>query len=241
MCTVTFIAQTKGYALGMNRDEKRARAVGLPPGITRFNGRSILAPSESGGGTWMGVNDAGATLALINWYTVKARVAARLLSRGEVVRRALPSECPLAVAAVLAGMPLVRVNPFRLIGVFPTAKIIVEWRWDLRRLERLDHRWQTQTWISSGFDEPGAVKTRGQAFRGALRQTSAGSVDWLRRLHRAHRPVSGPYSTCMHREDAATVSYTEVTVSRREARMRYAPGAPCCVSLRPALRLRLNV
>ncbi len=239
MCTVTFIARHAGYALGMNRDEKCARAEGLPPRVTHVDGRSILAPSESSGGTWVGVNDAGTTLALINWYAVKAAVEVRPVSRGEVVRRALASDCPAAVAAVISGLPLVRVNPFRLIGVFPNTKVVVECRWNLRRLERREHPWRTQTWISSGFDEPGAVRTRGKVFREAGRQRSAGSIDWLRRLHRTHRPEAGPYSTCMHREDAATVSYTEVIVSRREARMRYAPGAPCCVALRPALRLRL--
>jgi len=31
----------------------------------------------------------------------------------------------------------------------------------------------------------------------------------------------------MHRDDAATVSYTEVVVSRRITRMRYQSGSPC--------------
>jgi hypothetical protein len=31
----------------------------------------------------------------------------------------------------------------------------------------------------------------------------------------------------MHREDAATVSYTEVRVSGHKATMRYTPGSPC--------------
>src|SRR5689334_4291843 len=31
MCTVTFIARQRGYCLGMNRDEKLARPIGLPP------------------------------------------------------------------------------------------------------------------------------------------------------------------------------------------------------------------
>ena len=68
---------------------------------------------------------------------------------------------------------------------------------------------------------------RGKTFQRAVRQHSAGSQDWLRRLHRSHSPKAGPFSTCMHRADAATVSYTEVTVSGREALIRYHAGAPC--------------
>jgi len=240
VCTVTFIARRNGYALGMNRDEKLSRAVGLRPRLTHLNGRAILAPSEPGGGTWIGVNDTGATLALINWYSIASRVAGQAVSRGEVAKLALPSSSPALVDATLKELPLSRVNPFRLIGVFPASKAVVEWRWNLQHLKCRDHRWRTNTWISSGFDEPGAQQTRGKTFGKALRQTSAGSTDWLRRLHRSHGPECGPYSTCMHREDAATVSYTEVTMSRRMATMRYAPGALCCAALMPTFGLQLD-
>jgi hypothetical protein len=240
MCTVTFVARRNGYALGMNRDEKLSRAAGLPPRLTHLNGRAILAPSEPGDGTWIGVNDTGATLALINWYSVATRVAGQTVSRGEVVRLALPFDSPAGVDVALAEFCLARVNPFRLISVFPSSKAVVEWRWNLQRLERRGHRWRTNTWISSGFDEPGAQQTRGKIFGEALRQTSAGRTDWLRRLHRSHGTERGPYSTCMHREDAATVSYTEVTVSRQRADMSYTPGTPCCTVSMPSICLNLT-
>jgi hypothetical protein len=234
MCTVTFVARRNGYILGMNRDEQLSRAAGLPPRLRHCHGRAILAPSEPGGGTWIGVNDAGVTLALLNWYAVSSRVTGQTLSRGEVVRLVLSSGSRPVVDATLDTFPLTRVNPFRLIGVFPAGRSVVEWRWNLQSLERRDHPWHVNTWISSGFDEAGAQQTRGMAFREALRQTSAGSANWLRRLHSSHGSERGPYSTCMHREDAATVSYTEVSVSRREVTMRYAPGALCCTALRSA-------
>ena len=208
MCTVTLIARRNGYALGMNRDEKLTRVAGLPPRLTQINGRKILAPSEPSGGTWIGVNDSGATLALINWYSITSRVVGQMVSRGEVVKLALSSDSPALVDATFAEAPLARVNPFRVIGVFPTHKAVVEWRWNLQRLERLDHPWRTSTWISSGFDEPGAQQTRGRYFREALHQKSAGALVWLRRLHRSHGSKCGPYSHCMHRSDAATVSGT---------------------------------
>jgi uncharacterized protein with NRDE domain len=70
MCTVTFIARQNGYALGMNRDEKVTRVTALPPARFCLAGRTVLCPSEPGGGTWIGINDAGSTLALINWYSL---------------------------------------------------------------------------------------------------------------------------------------------------------------------------
>jgi len=50
----------------MNRDEKLTRPTGLPPKKRMVNGRAVISPSEPGGGTWIALNDHGATLALIN-------------------------------------------------------------------------------------------------------------------------------------------------------------------------------
>lgn len=238
MCTVTFVARRRGYALGMNRDEKLSRAQGLPPARRVVNGRAALFPSEPSGGTWISVNEAGAAFALINWYSVDARVVGSNISRGEVVKQILALESPDQVGAALAGFRLGQVNPFRLIGVFPALRAVVQWRWDVQQLERIEHRWQTSTWISSGFDEEGAQQTRAKIFREALRGGPL-ELGQLRQLHRSHSPEPGPYSHCMHRVDAATVSYTEIVISDRAAAMRHTSGAPCCSRLSPAITLRL--
>lgn len=227
MCTVTFIARKRGYVLGMNRDEKLTRPCGLPPKRRMLNGRAVISPAEPGGGTWIAVNDCGATLALINWYSVTTRVVGNAVSRGEVVHSVGAAISPDFADVALHGLPLNRINPFRLIAVFPVTGEIVEWRWNLKQLVRKNHRWKSQQWISSGIDEPTAQRVRGKAFQQALHQRSAGQVDWLRRLHRSHSPQLGPFSTCMHRADAATVSYTQVAVSSRQATMRYHAGTPC--------------
>lgn len=239
MCTVTFIARRSGYALGMNRDEQRARVTASPPARYRSGNRDLLHPSEPAGGAWIGVNDLGATLALINWYSVAERVQGTAVSRGEIVRRTLPCDSPEAVQATLVSLPLERINPFRLIGVFPGRRAVIEWRWDRHRIDPVPHGWRSATWISSGFDEPGAQRTRGRVFETALQLASAGSAGWLRRVHRSHRPERGPYSTCMHREDAMTVSYTEIIMSRCRVAMRYTPGAPCCTPHLPVVCLPL--
>ena len=137
MCTITFLARRNGYALGMNRDEKLTRVAALPPSRLLLGGRTILCPSEPNGGTWIGVNDAGATLALINWYSVPERVAGKAVSRGEVVRSALTADSSIRVDQTMGELSLDRVNPFRLIGIFPASRAVAEWRWDLCRLEEL--------------------------------------------------------------------------------------------------------
>ena len=230
MCTVSFLMRKSGYALAMNRDEKLSRAAGLPPSKKIINGRTVVSPSEPGGGTWIALNEFGGTFALINWYCIRAQVKSKPVSRGVVVNTVGTAVTPDFAAAALAQLPLKQINPFRLIGFFPATHEIIEWRWDLKKLVLKNHPWQTQQWISSGFDEPIAQRIRSETFRRALKQKSAGSLNWLRRLHRSHAPEAGPFSICMHRADAATVSYTEISMVMRTATMRYFDGATCdCV------------
>jgi len=102
MCTVTFIARQKGYCLGMNRDEKLTRPTGLPPNKRNVNGRAVLCPSEPGGGTWIALDDGGTTFALINWYSITARVLGKAVSRGEVVNSVSTASTPDFADAALA-------------------------------------------------------------------------------------------------------------------------------------------
>jgi hypothetical protein len=222
----------------MNRDEKLTRPTGLAPRKKIMDGRAVMSPSEPGGGTWIAVNDHGVTLALINWYSINARVGRNALSRGDVVNSVSAATSSDSADTALLRLPLDRINPFRLVGVFPATGEIFEWRWNLKQLVRKNHRWKTQQWISSGFDEPAAQLVRGRTFRLAQKQKSAGRLDWLRRLHRSHLPQTGPFSTCMHRKDAATVSYTEVAVSDQHALMGYVNAAPCQSNSSFLLRMR---
>jgi hypothetical protein len=227
MCTVTLIARKNGFALGMNRDEQLTRIAARPPSRRNLAGRPALFPSEPGGGAWIGVNDAAVGFALINWYAVARRVKNSSISRGQVVTTALSAATIGEMKALLKQLPLPRINPFRLIGVFAPNREVVEWRWNLKQLVTLRHPWASATWISSGFDEAGAQAARGKVFAEARRQRTFGRLGWLRRLHRSHQPERGAYSTCMHREDAATVSYTEIVVQPGTAVLRYKAGAPC--------------
>jgi hypothetical protein len=211
----------------MNRDETLIRPAGLPPKRKVVEGRVVLCPSEPGGGTWIALNDRGACLALINWYAVAARIVRGAISRGEVVKTVSGAGSPGSADAALRKLPLGHINPFRLVGVFLETREVVEWRWNLKALTVKNHRWRTQQWISSGYDEPVAQQVRGKTFKQAFHQRSAGRLAWLRRLHHSHSPKSGPFSICMHRKDAATVSYTEVAVFPKQAKMCYHCGAPC--------------
>src|SRR6185369_10106006 len=118
MCTVTFIPRRTGYCLAMNRDEKRTRPKGLAPVQRNVDGRLVVYPSEPSGGTWVALNDHGASLALINWYSVKANPRGNIVSRGEIIPAISNASNSAITVAGLTLLPLHHINPFRLIGVF---------------------------------------------------------------------------------------------------------------------------
>ena len=227
MCTVSFLPRPQGFYLAMNRDEKRDRLVGLAPAIAGFQCRNVIFPREPSGGTWISANDAGVCLALINWHRVKREPKNDVVSRGEVVRELAGKSSTGEIARGVMKLPLRKLRPFRLVAIEPSEKVVTEWRWNLERLIRRDHPWRPQHWFSSGFDERRAELERRRVCDAAHNQRSTESLRWLRQLHCSHAPGRGPFSICMHRADASTVSYTEVAVSTRRATMRYKPG-PCC-------------
>ena len=202
MCTVSLLPGRAGFLLAMNRDEQKSRVAALPPQIRKCGERSSLYPSESGGGTWIGVNDAGLVLALINWY--EKPQAPKRVSRGIVIPRLLAAKNLNQAGAILSGLPLESLNPFRLIGLSLAARAVKEWRWDGATCDSKKWGWKRHHWFSSGYDEP-----KVQSVREKLVAEASGrrDEDWLRRLHRAHSPRRGPFSICMHRAEAETVSY----------------------------------
>ena len=227
MCTVSFLPNTQGFYLAMNRDEKLDRFAALAPRIVDVGIRRAIFPREPTGGTWISANDAGVCLALINWHRVAREPKHDVVSRGEVVRALAAKSSADEIADRVGKLPLRKLRPFRLITIVPSERHVIEWRWNLERLTMRDHQWQRQHWFSSGFDEERAELERQRICDAAQDRQSTRSLRWLRQLHRSHAPKRGPFSICMHRSDASTVSYTEVAVSGRRATMRYKSG-PCC-------------
>jgi len=227
MCTISFLPKSQGFYLAMNRDERLDRFTALPPIVVDLAKRGAIFPREPTGGTWISANDAGICLALINWHRVEREPKHDVISRGEVVRELAGKSTADEIGYGVMKLPLHKLRPFRLIAIVPSKRRVLEWRWDFERLTMQSHQWQRQHWFSSGLDERRAERERQRVCDAAHKKQSVRNLSWLRRLHRSHAPKRGPFSICMHRTDATTVSYTEVAVSRRRATMRYKPG-PCC-------------
>jgi len=117
--------------------------------------------------------------------------------------------------------------PFRLVGFFRSEGIINDWSWDGVARRKLAFSWARKHWFSSSLSDSLAEKARGRTCETAAGEPAVGSKGWLRRLHRSHVPRPGPFSVCVHRQDAATVSYTEVRCGASQISMDYLDGNPC--------------
>jgi hypothetical protein len=239
MCSVSFLPRDDGFALAMNRDELRSRASALPPERLWRGKLSVLCPRESGGGTWIGVNSAGMAFSLINWHSQPDCECRDPVSRGEVVRALLSAPDCKAAALFLKELPLGRMNPFRLIMVSLPQTALSEVRSHSGALEFHSLPWRRHHWFSSGLDEAEASRVR----RRTCARIPGDSLDLpvLRKLHRSHAPKKGAFSLCMHRDDARTVSYTEINASGSMASMYYIAGPPCSQSPRFQESLGLDV
>ena len=228
MCTLSFIPHLNGYSVGMNRVELRSRPRALAPGYFDCNGVTAVYPSETLGGTWIAVNAYGQLFALLNWYSADARTSTtKQRSRGEIIPQVIFDSYFRAAATIFVSNRLAGILPFRLIGIDPKHRLISEWRWDGCRICRLALPWAHKHWFSSSLSDVQAEVYRSATCTSAACVRDPEGPHWLRDLHRSHRPFSGPYSICVHRPDAVTVSYTEVFVNSRLIYMRYVVGSPC--------------
>jgi hypothetical protein len=228
MCTLTFVPTENGYVAGMNRDEKLIRPHALPPERSDFPGATAVFPRENSGGTWIGCNGHGNLLALLNWNDVVLPFGgAAPRSRGMLIPELIGGDDLADMHARYAQLDLSGFLPFRLVGAFLGESLIREWRWDGLRRQEFNFTWGKRHWFSSSVSDALAWRERGQTCRNAKKDRSMDLVSWVRNLHQSHDPVPGPFSICVHREDAATVSYTEVCCSGEGISMSYRSGSPC--------------
>jgi transport and Golgi organization protein 2 len=228
MCTLTFAPTNEGFRAGMNRDEQRTRPPALPPEIFSGAYAQAIYPREAGGGTWIACSSHGNFFALLNWYSAETdTLGPKIKTRGELIPGLVYETDSRSTANRLEGIDLAGMHPFRLVGAFSGDKVLCEWRWDGKHLDRLRFAWGLTHWFSSSLSDSSAAQLRGRACKAAKLEGARPTREWLQKLHKSHDPEPGPYSICMHRPDAATVSYTQVEFTPREISMVYVAGPPC--------------
>ena len=231
MCTLSFIPKPDGYLLAMNRDELKSRATAAPPSVHHSHSGSLIYPQEPSGGTWIAVNSQGNLLAVMNANAPADGVLpAKSTSRGNLIPTLLHERSSLQMDRAIKSLGLAGMHPFRLFALFPGTQEILQWAWDGTRLSSRPQEWIRNHWFSSSRSDSRAELERGRACEMSWHQDTPNALEWLRSLHSSHIPDAGAFSICVHREDAATVSYTEVVCGPREVRMSYLAGHPCAIT-----------
>lgn len=218
MCTVTWLEEDCGYHLFCSRDEHRTRDPAHLPRVFERDGVHWIAPVDAEhGGSWISVNEFGIGLCLLNGGPGNGEV-----SRGEIVMDHAAYTDRLEIVERVGSADLRCYAPFSLTILEPgVPAILIEW--DGRESALFGNANPFLPLASSSLDRMGARRERSGLFR-KLRPACV--ADHLA-FHASHLPEPGPYSPCMHRDDAHTVSFSHVEVAAGAVAMTYYPEPLC--------------
>ena len=222
MCTVSWLYRDGGYDVLCNRDEKKTRGSAIAPQIRESGDSRFAAPVDSDhGGSWLSVNEHGLTLCLLNAGPAIAKRLIGARSRGLVLMDV--AGCSSA-DEVQKQIDPSNTLPFTL-AVFDPCHSTALFRWNGSELARQDQSRQTGLLVSSSFDPERVSARRTAEFRRQVQP--APTLAGLHNFHCSHGDGPSAYSTCMHRADARTVSFSWVRVDPARASLFYAPDSPC--------------
>jgi uncharacterized protein with NRDE domain len=231
MCTVSWLYSTGGYHLFFNRDERLTRRPALAPAIRQTEGMNYLSPLDGDhGGTWIGVNESGLTLCLLNRYDEFGEVhAGEFHSRGEIIPGLIAAVSMDEVDRLIKALRLIDYPPFTL-AAFSLIGESWQAHWSGDTLEVNRDQECRGMITSSSFATSDVIAGREDAYRQQIDERLDVDANTLRRFHASHDPISGARSVCLHRKDAVTVSLTRIFVTREQARCWYYPSSPCAIS-----------
>jgi len=228
LCTVSWIRGAEGYQLFFNRDEKRSRGHEIPPALLRQGGVALLAPRDGDfGGSWLAVNELGFTAGLLNGYVPRrGELPKTTRSRGLLLLDVAAARRRADAARLLEHTSLVPYEPFHMLLLDSAGASVFTWDGAAGDVEHdADAR---SPLFSSGFEQERARAGRRAIFEDLRRARGGLGPALLAEYHASHGPEGpGPFTPCMHRDDAETRSLCEVRVDAREVRLVYTPGPPC--------------
>ena len=226
MCTATWLSRDGTLHLFFNRDELRSREPARPPQLYLADGVRWMAPADGrAGGTWIAASEHGLAVALLNRSEGVLTAATR--SRGTLIPKLVAATSPEALAGRLAGSRLEELAPFRLLALWRDRAHGLVAAWDGLRLELSEVGAALGLLCSSGLGDERATLERGATWRRYQLDRSPWQPASHREYHRDHSPEPSAWSVCVHRPEAASVSFTEIEIAPDEARLRYHDAPPC--------------
>lgn len=224
MCSVSWIYHDRGYDLFFNRDEQRSRPAALPPQLHKLGNLPVLAPVDpQSGGTWIYTNSAGVTVCLLNAYGEVHMPDGPLTSRGKLMLELAYGE---NFAQTNGNLRMALYSWDSSYAPFYLLILDLEGNrdfslWNGYHLSQPGFP-RTPFHSTSSYESRKVLLSRRKHAREAIKQNGY-TPDTLRQLHLAPGQPADASTIKMSREDAKTVSFTQVTVTQSGTQMHYAP------------------
>jgi hypothetical protein len=225
MCTVTVVPRGEsGFRLVCNRDERLERAIAKAPQLMPKGRRTAVYPIDPvSGGTWVGVNDSGLAIAILNRHPAdRPSLPERAtVSRGVIVPGLLAeSDAVDGVIRTVGALRLERFEPFTLVAICRQQVAALSSDGEELSLQRT---WLTRPMLftSSSLGDERVEGPRRRLFEHVLGTDRSKWLDAQTRFHRHRWPDRPHISVHMERADAATVSRSTVDVSCHGLRFCY--------------------
>jgi Transport and Golgi organisation 2 len=200
-------------------------------------GVKYVAPVDGDhGGSWIGVNELGLSVCLLNRYgDMQSSKDREYISRGLLLVNLLDCSEAEQVRSRIDDLNLSCFRPFSLL-VLPRSAKSALLEWSGSKYSFISDADGLVPLTSTSLTEPNIAIERQRQF---VAQTASRGLneDSLVAYHRSHLPTRGAYSVCMHRNGAATVSFSKVTVTSGEIMFEYESGSPCETNKAMTVRL----
>jgi hypothetical protein len=242
MCTVSLVPHERGIRLVCNRDERRTRPAALPPAVHQIGGRRALFPIDpQGGGTWIGANDTGLVVTLLNAHATgtvgsrqraagssetcncdrreEARTWAR--SRGLIVRELLGCQSFERAIAAVGGVDGSAFAPFRLLILQGRSLLVAASDGVGPPICTFLHVDEPLLFTSSSLGDAIVEAPRRRLFERIVVSRPDKWLNGQARFHRHRWPSRPEISVVMERHDARTVSRTVIDVVDGKVRLRH--------------------
>lgn len=230
MCTLSILRLKSGYSFMMNRDESPARP--QPDQIRQATvegegaeARRVLYPVDpSSNGTWVGANDKGVVLALMNQYPAGYEKPPKTDSRGRLIPEGLRAGTAITALERVAALDLGATPPFLLVGVDEEGAPL-SLGWDGKHLERKLYPDGALQLSSSGFQPNEVLPAREAQFDLALQAIEGKDEPEVlaaqEAYHFSQEPEPGATAVWMTRPEARTVSFAHYLVLPKKIHLRY--------------------
>ena len=213
MCTVSIVPRHEGFRLVCNRDELDTRPAAAPPARHEIPPRVATFPTDSmSGGTWIGVNDKGLAMTILNRTDTAGARRTAPRSRGLIVPSLLVYDRARAAVAATASLDPSAYEPFHLVVTDGTEAGLVS-----SDGHEASTRWfplvQPVLFTSSGLGDALVEGPRRRLFERLVLGAEDSWLDGQSRFHRHRWPGQPELSVWMERPDARTVSRSVIDVA----------------------------